>query len=188
MYCTGCHSNNISSNWFSSDLSEYLSYPPSKVNKLEYLDFMDRKDRYKKLLKDELKCYYEDKNFTNVRDNTRISIKDFEPLFNKYNIDVYMAGHMHYYESLYPSLNFKTTQKNFTNPYAPVYITSGNGGPPSKDSFNNGTIFSTRKQSREFSYGKVIVYNHTHFKFQQIINENNSILDEIIIIKNNRFS
>ena len=183
LYCTGCLNNTISSDWFSSELSEYLSYPPSKLNKLEYLDFINRKNRYKNLLKDELKCYYEKKNYTSVRGKDKISIDDFEPLFTKYKIDVYMAGHMHYYESLYPSINFKTTQRNFTNPTAPVYITSGNGGPPSFDSFNNGTIFSTRKQSREFSYGRVIIYNHTHFKFQQVVNNNNSILDEIIIIK-----
>ena len=78
----------------------------------------------------------------------------------------------------------KKTQNNFTNPQSTVYITSGNGGPPSIDSFNNGTIFSTRKQSKEFSYGRVYAYNNSHLKFQQIINSNNTLLDEIIIIKN----
>ena len=91
---------------------------------------------------------------------------------------------MHYYESLYPSRNFTKVQNNFTYPKSTVYITSGNGGPPSIDNINNNSIFSTRKQSKEFSYGRVEAYNNTHLKFLQIINSNNSLLDEIVIIKN----
>ena len=184
LYCTGCINNLISSDWFSGELSEYLSYPPNKTNTLEYNSFLDRKKQYQNLLKNELKCYDEKKNFYSVKDRDQSSIEDLEPIFDKYNVDLYLAGHMHYYESLYPSRNYKKTQNNFTNPQSTVYITSGNGGPPSIDSFNNGTIFSTRKQSKEFSYGRVYAYNNSHLKFQQIINSNNTLLDEIIIIKN----
>ena len=184
IYCTGCMNNLISADWFSGDLSEYLSYPPDISNKLEYNHFLDNKKQYTNLLKNELKCFDNKKEFISVKDRDQTSVEDLEPIFDKYNVDLYLAGHMHYYESLYPSRNFTKVQNNFTYPKSTVYITSGNGGPPSIDNINNNSIFSTRKQSKEFSYGRVEAYNSTHLKFLQITNSNNSLLDEIVIIKN----
>lgn len=190
LYCTGCNDNYATSEWFAGSLSEYLGTFPRKENKKEYNEFLVKKNNFKNLLKSELKCYENNTNKKTVKNNNQISVEDFEKLFMKYKLDLYMAGHMHYYESLYPSFNFKMVQSNFTNPKAPVHITSGNGGPPSADPFHGNCpavnctkIFSTRKQSKEFSYGKVYIYNNTHLKFQQVLNNNNSILDEIMIIK-----
>lgn len=89
-------------------------------------------------------------------------VPDLEPLFLKHGVDVYLAGHWHYYESLwpvkspppggrvpagcqsyqnatagYPTVTTAgcTTQTSFDNPGATVHITTGNGGPPGLDSF-----------------------------------------------------
>jgi hypothetical protein len=95
-----------------------------------------------------------------LRDSSDSSIKDLIPLIHGGGVDMYVAGHWHYYESLYPAMNGATgtggkpTQKDYNNPKVTVHVTTGNGGPPSADNFNEdcpgpdcGSIPSTRAQS-----------------------------------------
>ena len=69
-----------------------------------------------------------------------------QPLFLRHGVDLFAAGHWHYYESLWPTVapqpfglpNTSMTppmpvQRNFENPRAPVYVTAGGGGPPGPD-------------------------------------------------------
>ena len=80
-------------------------------------------------------------------------------------------------------------QKNYTNPRVTVHVTTGNGGPPTRDSFcadsNNAAckIPSTNVQSNEFSYGRITAHNASHFTFQQFLNSNGSLLDEFTLIQ-----
>jgi len=52
----------------------------------------------------------------------------FEELFNQYNVDLYIAGHVHAYERTYPTYQNKSTTYNYTNPKSPVYIVVGTAG------------------------------------------------------------
>ncbi|GAB9473491.1 Acid phosphatase [Globisporangium polare] len=61
--------------------------------------------------------------------------KGFEELFIKYGVDVVVAGHVHTYERHYPIARNKAVldgvsadKRVYTNPRAPVYITSGAAG------------------------------------------------------------
>ena len=71
-----------------------------------------------------------------------------KPLLHAYGVDLYIAGHWHYYESLFPSEigadgnGGKILQKNFTDPQVTVHVTSGNGGPPGKDNFCEVSLLS----------------------------------------------
>ena len=70
-------------------------------------------------------------------------VSDIAPLLRKYGVDFHMAGHWHYNESLWPALVGTATcpacgqplAKDFINPVGTVHVTTGNGGPPGKDSF-----------------------------------------------------
>ena len=83
------------------------------------------------------------------------------------------------------------TQHTFENPNSPVHITTGNGGPPSQDSFTedcyHGTeiscraINSTRKQSLKYGYGRLIAYNASTMLYQQVDNDGGSIVDSFVI-------
>lgn len=154
--------------------------------------------------------------------NTVLLIPDFEPLFLKHGVDVYLAGHWHYYESLwplkspppggavpagcrsyqnatagYPNVTTVgcTTQMSFENPTATVHITSGNGGPPGLDNFGEDcghggdischTINATRKQSQNFGYGRLIAYNSSTLRYQQVANKDGSLDDEFLITQDN---
>jgi len=122
-------------------------------------------------------------------------IKDMQPLFEKFSLDLYLAGHWHYYESLWPVSKegsddcmacAESSHKSFDEPQATVHVTTGNGGPPSKDTFCESgsgapdcdSIPATRKQTNEYSFGRVIAHNRTHLTFQQVLNIDGSIFDE----------
>ena len=109
-----------------------------------------------------------------------------------------MAGHWHYYESLYPQehgttgAGGKVTQRNFVDPKVPVHITTGNGGPPSADSFHEdcgagstdcNSIPATRFQSTLYGYGRLTAHNRTHLQYEQIINSNGSVIDSWVLVR-----
>lgn len=54
--------------------------------------------------------------------------KTFEPLFHRYGVDVYIAGHVHLYERTYPMVNETSTATDYNNPKATVYINNGAAG------------------------------------------------------------
>jgi hypothetical protein len=55
-----------------------------------------------------------------------------EPLLQKYAVDVYAAGHIHHYSSMWPLCNGAVCggEKSFQNPKGTVFLTEGNGGVP----------------------------------------------------------
>jgi hypothetical protein len=61
----------------------------------------------------------------NQQDKTR---KWLEPLFIKHQVDMYVSGHSHLYERTYPLSSGVSTQSNYTNPTAPVYVVNGAAG------------------------------------------------------------
>ena len=75
-------------------------------------------------------------------------------------------------------------QKDFVDPSVTVHVTTGNGGPPRADTFNEscpgpscGKIPATRHQSVNFGYGRVTAFNATHLRYVQINNKDDSIED-----------
>ena len=112
---------------------------------------------------------------TTVGASTAAAIKDIVPVIHSAGVDIYMAGHWHYYESLYPmgtppaGTGGPPTQKNFTEPTSTVHITTGNGGPPGKDTMDS-PMPALRKKSDKYGYGRVRAFNKTHFRFEQVLN------------------
>lgn len=83
-----------------------------------------------------------------VRGASDTLVADMQPILASFGVDFFMAGHWHYYESLYPGVKgtseclscLQPTQKNFVNPRGTIHVTTGNGGPPGKDSFTGKDI------------------------------------------------
>eukprot|EP01104_Vermistella_antarctica_P000670 TRINITY_DN10804_c0_g1_i1.p1 TRINITY_DN10804_c0_g1~~TRINITY_DN10804_c0_g1_i1.p1 ORF type:complete len:459 (+),score=90.52 TRINITY_DN10804_c0_g1_i1:37-1377(+) len=52
----------------------------------------------------------------------------FEGLFKKYSVDLYVMGHVHAYERMYPVYNNTVTSTSYVNPTDTVHIVNGAGG------------------------------------------------------------
>ena len=123
-------------------------------------------------------------------------VADIAPLLQKYGVDIFMAGHWHYYESLWPGTQgsescpvcLEPIQKDFTNPRGTVHITTGNGGPPGLDSFREHCpgqdcerIPATRRQSQAYGYGRLVAHNASTLAWTQFNNSDGAVVDTFVI-------
>jgi hypothetical protein len=123
-------------------------------------------------------------------------IGDMAPLLAKYGVDLFFAGHWHYYESLWPGRAgtagcpacLQPLQENFTNPQGTVHVTTGNGGPPGHDSFTEHcpgadcrNISATRKQGSLYGYGRLVFHNESTVEFTQFENEKQAVVDHFFV-------
>eukprot|EP00940_MAST-03C_sp_MAST-3C-sp2_P002901 g2901.t1 len=91
---------------------------------------------------------------------------DVEPLFERYGVDAFLAGHEHDYESIYPTRNNTVLARSFVDPPCTVHFVSGAGGAPALDRFGDPGPF-TRKQISSWGYGRIEVHNASVLHFEQ---------------------
>lgn len=109
-----------------------------------------------------------------------------EPLFVKYGVDVFFAGHEHNYESQWPTIDYVPMQVDYLDPLGPVHIVTGFGGPPGCDVFGPPGPY-TRKQISampNYGYSRVTVKNKTHLRQEYVYNVNGTVGDTLWIIQN----
>ena len=107
---------------------------------------------------------------------------ELEPLFARYGVDVYFAGHEHDYESTWPVMNSTVLDRSFVDPAGPVHFTTGAGGAPSLDKFGTAAAF-TRKRLSAWAYGRLTVTNASYLRYDHILNSDDSIYDTVEILK-----
>ena len=107
---------------------------------------------------------------------------DLEPLFARYGVDAYFAGHEHNYESTWPMMNSTVLSHSFIDPPGPVHFTTGAGGAPSLDKFGTVAEF-TRRRLSAWGYGRLTVTNASYLRYDHILNSNDSVYDTVEIRK-----
>ncbi|GMI21001.1 hypothetical protein TrRE_jg3151 [Triparma retinervis] len=113
-----------------------------------------------------------------------LATSDIEPLLLSHSVDVYFCGHNHNYETTWPVFNGTATQKDFVNPKAPVHILAGSAGPPETDQFTaESPEWSREPRLTDNSYSRVNIKNSTHMFYEQVKNDDGSILDSFVIAK-----
>ena len=114
--------------------------------------------------------------------NINILRNDVEPLFQKYSVDLYSAGHEHDLEIIYPVTNGTLVQKSFDKPSAPVHIVTGAGGAPALDTFGDAGPW-TMLQRRKWGYGIVSTQNASMLTYTHVDNADDNVFIEIHITK-----
>ena len=140
------------------------------------------------------KCEYEGHNESCVDDSrseiekeTRKQAKattsnanaDLEPLFMKYGVDIYWAGHIHFYNRFDgPVYKGHVIANGTYNPAGPIHSCTGNGGPPSPShcTCKEAGLCTTCVQD-PYSYTRLTVWNKTDLLWEQISNRDNSVVD-----------
>ena len=200
-YCTGCHDNQetTSAEWYASDGAE--TYGNLNMSLKAKLQFEEAKkmcsSSSSSSSSSQLLCGKKERAQSwTVKQSSDAAIADLvAPFLQKYGVDVFLGAHWHYYESLWPSeigttgTGGKPLQKNFVNPNTTVHMTNGNGGPPQSDTFCEDpstlpscTIPSTRKQTTEYSYSRLVVHNASHMEIETYLNKDGSLFDTFMVV------
>ncbi|VAX22651.1 hypothetical protein MNBD_IGNAVI01-2096 [hydrothermal vent metagenome] len=106
--------------------------------------------------------------------NDRVAVKNLlHPIYEKYNVDMVIAGHDHHYERSKPIGSRKSK-------HAVTYIVGGNGGTPMRY-IGKQRDFSF-KVSRTFGFSLIDI-DGSNLRFREI-SINNKIIDEFTLDKN----
>jgi hypothetical protein len=120
-----------------------------------------------------------------------------EPLLEKYNVDVYAAGHVHDYNSNWPICQgtiCKDAQDqnilNFDNSNGTVHIVEGNGGVPGvigASTLNNCTSTATnpwcRKHGTGGAYGRIVANDAHSMTYSHVQNNGGKVTDTFTLTK-----
>ena len=116
-----------------------------------------------------------------------------QPLFAKYKIDLYNAGHVHSYEATWPLCDFTTGElcdgkQDFIDPAGPVHITEGNGGVPGVAAAHTTTDCTKpggfcRVEGTGGAYARITAWNATHFQYDHVQNADGAVTDTFTIVR-----
>ena len=114
----------------------------------------------------------------------------FEDLLFKHGVDLFVNGHEHNYERMWPTYRNKTTQSN-TNPNAPIYIVTGAAGCDElHEPFTRPQPPRSAFRSNTFGYSPMTVYNDTHIRWEQVQTDPmffpgqyGKVIDDVVIVQ-----
>jgi len=107
-----------------------------------------------------------------------------EPLFDKYNVDLYLCGHMHMYERIFPVNNGTVIQSGniYVNPGATAHVVQATAGVFTDSDFVNPQPAWSAMRNGYWGYGRMTV-NGTHLHYEFYHQEDYSLTDEFWILK-----
>lgn len=116
------------------------------------------------------------------------AIADFEPLLLEFAVDIYFAGHNHNYETTWPMAhNMTVGPLSYIDPRAPIHILSGTAGPPAWDAFKEiGAPWTREPRILANSYSRMTLWNASVATFEQVGNDNGTLLDSWTIVQRRR--
>ncbi|XP_068249786.1 acid phosphatase type 7-like [Palaemon carinicauda] len=117
-----------------------------------------------------------------------------EELLDKYGVDLAVWAHEHSYERLYPMFNYTvyngSAEAPYTNPKAPVHITTGSAGCDEvHDHFKHEQPNWSAFRSLDYGYTRVTAYNTTHLYWEQVSDDRNGeVIDKVWLIRDHHVS
>jgi hypothetical protein len=111
-----------------------------------------------------------------------------EDMFYQYGVDLTFWAHEHSYERLWPIYNYTvmngSAEEPYTNPGAPVHITTGSAGcDEDHDAFGAQTNY-TAFRNLDYGYTRMKVFNTTHLYIEQVSDDQaGKIVDYFWLIK-----
>eukprot|EP01089_Gocevia_fonbrunei_P016557 TRINITY_DN5161_c0_g1_i1.p1 TRINITY_DN5161_c0_g1~~TRINITY_DN5161_c0_g1_i1.p1 ORF type:complete len:483 (+),score=127.32 TRINITY_DN5161_c0_g1_i1:206-1450(+) len=111
-----------------------------------------------------------------------------EQLLWDFGVDMYISGHEHSYERLWPvysgDVHNGSASDPYKNPGAPVHIISGSAGCQEDLEHFHGPLGPwSAMRSSTYGYGRMTVYNATTLHWEQVWDQDGSILDELWLVK-----
>ncbi|KAK2462526.1 hypothetical protein APHAL10511_005496 [Amanita phalloides] len=166
------------------DSGPFGSYMDAQINWLRAdLAAIDRKKTPWVVAAGHRAWYISAQNGTsNVCENCR---KEFEPLFLSFSVDLYLSGHVHFYERNAPVRYTDTDPNELNNPSAPWYITNGAAGHYDGLSTYVTPIqnYSRYVQDTAYGWSRLTFHNCTHLTHEFVASANGTVLDKATLFK-----
>lgn len=118
-----------------------------------------------------------------------IHIWALEKLFYEHGVDLEIWAHEHSYERLWPVYNWKvyngSYQQPYTNPKAPVHITTGSAGCKERhDNFVKDPALWSAFRNNDYGYSRMHIINSTHLYLEQVSDDKKgAVIDNMMLIK-----
>lgn len=114
--------------------------------------------------------------------------KAMEDLFVKYKVDLFVVGHVHSYERMFPTIHNVRISTNYDNPQAPTYIVVGCAGNTEglDTHWEPKPEWSATRFSQDYGYGIMHVFQESQnniLKWSFYQSGTNKLTDEISIMK-----
>jgi len=109
----------------------------------------------------------------------------FEPYMQKYNVDLYLAGHVHDYSRTYPVYNNNVTSYSYYNPPSTTHIVSGAAGCREKLAEFPDTFPSWYANGNDslYGYGTLTVYNDTTLTWGWYRSDTDALVDSFTLTR-----
>jgi len=111
----------------------------------------------------------------------------FEPILMEYEVDMYLSGHIHWYERMFPVVNNSATQTNYVEPRAPIHIINGSGGNveglTTLSAHTPVSDFFALLNDQDYGYGVLRVINATYLEWEFRSGGSDLLLDSISVVK-----
>jgi hypothetical protein len=108
----------------------------------------------------------------------------FIPYILQYNVDIYIAGHVHWYERLYPiNINGIAVANNYTNTTGFIHITNGAGGASEGAASIQSTIAASAKIVTGYGYSQLQILNRSTAVLSFYSSSTSKIADTVNIIR-----
>ncbi|KAN0048116.1 hypothetical protein ACTA71_002511 [Dictyostelium dimigraforme] len=123
-------------------------------------------------------------NENDEKSSKRLYVDSLENLLYKYNVNLFISGHCHVYETSKPVYNNEVLG-TFENPKATVHTVIGTGGNigGQLDEWYHPQSWTNGLKSSLNGYGLLNILNSTTLNWKFIANLNNSIVDEFYLNK-----
>jgi hypothetical protein len=108
-----------------------------------------------------------------------------EPIFLKYGVDLYLCGHMHMYERVYPVEDGTVVSSGnvYKNPGATAHVNQATGGVFIDESYIDPQPAWSASRRSEWGYGRLTIHNNTYLHYEFVHQDDGNVLDEFWISK-----
>jgi len=113
-----------------------------------------------------------------------------EELFVKAGVDLYLSGHVHNYERMWPVSNYSSPRQHYEQPQAPTHLVIGSAGCwYGPQNFSPWQPEFSAKRINEWGYGRLHVVNRSVLKWEFVQVDQGSatsnVVDSIMLTQDN---